>query len=101
SSAPRTHPPSLHDALPISIPLVDVLNDGLPPISAREIEIDVRPFASCLAQETLEQQFHADGVHRGDPERVADRAVGRRAATLDRSEEHTSELQSPDHLVCR
>src|SRR5207244_12934893 len=25
----------------------------------------------------------------------------RRAATPDRSEEHTSELQSPDHLVCR
>src|SRR5258708_14901787 len=25
----------------------------------------------------------------------------RRAARLERSEEHTSELQSPDHLVCR
>src|SRR5258708_11164605 len=25
----------------------------------------------------------------------------RREHTLDRSEEHTSELQSPDHLVCR
>src|SRR5258708_38738276 len=25
----------------------------------------------------------------------------RRAQLLDRSEEHTSELQSPDHLVCR
>src|SRR5947208_12263234 len=26
---------------------------------------------------------------------------GPRAARVDRSEEHTSELQSPDHLVCR
>src|SRR5258708_29622431 len=27
--------------------------------------------------------------------------AGRRACGDDRSEEHTSELQSPDHLVCR
>src|SRR5258708_22843168 len=27
--------------------------------------------------------------------------VGERLADVDRSEEHTSELQSPDHLVCR
>src|SRR5258708_19047441 len=27
--------------------------------------------------------------------------IGRRSATESRSEEHTSELQSPDHLVCR
>src|SRR5258708_22254535 len=27
--------------------------------------------------------------------------VGLEAVHLDRSEEHTSELQSPDHLVCR
>src|SRR5258708_21792365 len=29
------------------------------------------------------------------------RARSRRAPPLRRSEEHTSELQSPDHLVCR
>src|SRR5438552_13351151 len=28
-------------------------------------------------------------------------AAGRPRAALSRSEEHTSELQSPDHLVCR
>src|SRR5207244_11093836 len=27
--------------------------------------------------------------------------MGTRTGSLDRSEEHTSELQSPDHLVCR
>src|SRR5260370_13821317 len=32
----------------------------------------------------------------GDPARAAPYL-----ATADRSEEHTSELQSPDHLVCR
>src|SRR5258708_21006979 len=29
------------------------------------------------------------------------RAIGRLLRTNERSEEHTSELQSPDHLVCR
>src|SRR5574344_2435336 len=29
------------------------------------------------------------------------RAVGHRRLDFHRSEEHTSELQSPDHLVCR
>src|SRR5258708_20532546 len=29
------------------------------------------------------------------------RAFGRRRPVIHRSEEHTSELQSPDHLVCR
>src|SRR5258708_28277925 len=33
--------------------------------------------------------------------RGAGRAGGRRCAAGLRSEEHTSELQSPDHLVCR
>src|SRR5258708_31745680 len=28
-------------------------------------------------------------------------AAGREAVKVSRSEEHTSELQSPDHLVCR
>src|SRR5258708_10157339 len=32
---------------------------------------------------------------------VVSLACGRRASTGGRSEEHTSQLQSPDHLVCR
>src|SRR5947208_10255828 len=28
-------------------------------------------------------------------------SMGRKSLSLQRSEEHTSELQSPDHLVCR
>src|SRR5258708_31982924 len=53
-------------------------------------------------------------VRRGLPGRVPQASVlvllrlahrrhrrGQPAGRLDRSEEHTSELQSPDHLVCR
>src|SRR5258708_19611642 len=42
------------------------------------------------------------GKLRPDPFRHSDAANGRFSTTrLARSEEHTSELQSPDHLVCR
>src|SRR5438552_11228578 len=37
----------------------------------------------------------------GGPEAARLRALHRRLDLGDRSEEHTSELQSPDHLVCR
>src|SRR5882724_552771 len=72
-----------HPGAETSVALVDVLNDGLSALSAREIEIDVGPLTACLAQKPLEQELHADRVHRRDSERVADRAVGRRAAALD------------------
>src|SRR5947208_9108869 len=54
---------------------------------------------------------HADGGSRGALRRVAGRPaqsvdrgralVAPRPVLAVRSEEHTSELQSPDHLVCR
>src|SRR5258708_16267593 len=34
-------------------------------------------------------------------QRLSDRLAGSGKAVAQRSEEHTSELQSPDHLVCR
>ena len=62
--------------------LVDVLNDALAAIAARQIEIDVGPLAALLGQEALEQQLHADRIDGRDAEAVADGAVGRRAAAL-------------------
>ena len=38
--------------------------------------VDVGPFAAFFGEETLEQQFHADGIDCGNAERVADGAVG-------------------------
>ena len=62
--------------------LVDVLDDALATIAARQIEIDVGPFAALLRQEALEEQIHRDRIDGRDPEAVADGAVGRRAASL-------------------
>ena len=60
-----------------------MLDDRFTPLAAREIQIDVGPFAARFAEKSFEQELHADRVHRRDPERVADRAVGRRATSLD------------------
>src|SRR5207244_11890569 len=71
---------SLHDALPISVANQDV--GGSNPVA-------------------LTHYFHAVAViskSRADSSFRPFRPITR---ILDRSEEHTSELQSPDHLVCR
>src|SRR5689334_24857005 len=68
---------SLHDALPISLGL-------LPPSD---------PARGVVVTETVAL------LHRAQRSEEA-RALGE-AALLDRSEEHTSELQSQFHLVCR
>src|SRR5258708_21259357 len=64
-------------------------------------------FRSMLAREALGDELvreHlAGGIDRRARAMHARRAfrVPRRAVGAHRSEEHTSELQSPDHLVCR
>ncbi len=62
--------------------LVDVLDDALAALAARQVEIDVRPLAALLREEALEQQVHRDRIDGGDAEAVADGAVGGRAAPL-------------------
>ena len=38
---------------------------------------------ALLGEEALEEELHPDGIHRGDPEAVADGAVRGRAPALD------------------
>src|SRR5258708_12998274 len=71
------------------------------------------PRSTLFPYTTLFRSYSAPGrigddQFRGGDEGVAPardagsrRAVRRRDRTRPRSEEHTSELQSPDHLVCR
>jgi len=63
------------------VPLVDELDDLLP--AARlDVDVDVRRPGAPLREEPFEEQAVPDGVDGGDPERVADRRVRRRAAPL-------------------
>src|SRR3712207_7207389 len=72
---------SLHDALPISRPGVD--------LAPR-----LRPRARCTRARPA-----ADPCR--EPDRQAPVQVRRRPRNVERSEEHTSELQSRQYLVCR
>src|SRR3989442_1704592 len=68
-------------ALPAVAP-VHVLDDRLAPLAARQVEVDVRPLAARLREETLEEQLHLHRIDGRDAERIADRAVGGGAAAL-------------------
>src|SRR5204863_2303425 len=65
-----------------AVSLIDILNGALALIAAGKIEIDVGPFAALFGKESFEEQFHLHRIHRGNPERVTNRAVGRGAAAL-------------------
>ncbi len=61
---------------------VDVLDDPFALVARGQVEVDVRPLAAFLGEEALEQQVHLHRIDGGDRQRIADRAVGRRAAPL-------------------
>src|SRR5207244_11924655 len=99
--APTTQssPPSLHDALPILSGArwhrARVTGPGGAPVTARWLELPALLERGAQAGTAVVELARASGLPllaRPDP-------MG--AQTIGRSEEHTSELQSPDHLVCR
>src|SRR5258708_8918084 len=69
---------SLHDALPISnLPLIELMNDAI-----IIVDLDKGKIGDVNAA-------------------LIGSAILNHISIYARSEEHTSELQSPDHLVCR
>ena len=65
-----------------AVALVDVLDDPLALVARGEVEVDVRPLAALLGEEALEEELHLHRIDGGDRQRVADGAVGGRAAPL-------------------
>src|SRR5262249_25483542 len=49
-----------HSGAEPTVAAIDVLDDRFAPVAARQIEIDVWPLVARLAQESLEQELHAD-----------------------------------------
>src|SRR5215471_13998929 len=72
-----------HGGAALAMALVDILNDFFALIAARQIEIDVGPLAALFGKKSFEEQVHADGIDGSDSQRIADRAVGGRSASLD------------------
>src|SRR5690606_41634028 len=78
TATPNIYPLSLHDALPISV-------------TQRVDPLD--PVAADLGAEEIPLEVEGGGREVG--------VLEPRAGLEDRSEEHTSELQSRENLVCR
>src|SRR5207244_6543665 len=94
-------PLSLHDALPICRPaVVGVIHVGALPGTPRASE----PLAALERRARAEAgAYRAAGVDAVMVENMHDVPYLRGGVgpeIVARSEEHTSELQSPDHLVC-
>src|SRR5207244_10576361 len=96
-----SYPLSLHDALPISNEYPESLTlqypAGHPPFPGQDGSQSVCP------RESLPKRLSSCFFHRAVT-RSCRCCQQRRKPELPRqprSEEHTSELQSPDHLVCR
>ena len=85
---PRPEPP---------VAPIHVLDHALAAIAARQIEVDVRPLAARLGEKPLKQQIHLHRIHRGDAERIADRAVGGRATALHEHLVAATELDDVPH----
>src|SRR5207245_45769 len=71
-----------HCGAKLAVPLINVLNCFLSLVSARKVEVDVRPLAAFLRQKTLKEQFHPDRIDRRNFEGIANRAVCSRTAAL-------------------
>src|SRR5207244_12634308 len=86
---------SLHDALPI---LVGVLS-GVEPGGG--LVVGILGLAQLTGQLSLRGQQVIGGRRDRQQGALTADPVGGQILEKRRSEEHTSELQSPDHLVCR
>src|SRR5207253_5385366 len=92
------YPLSLHDALPIS------------PLLSRSLVVVLQPLSeqalSAIVDAALSDREQGLGrmavtMSAGAKQRLVSYGNGDARALLTRSEEHTSELQSRGHLVCR
>src|SRR5437879_2932456 len=100
-AAPTPYPLSLHDALPISA--ADKL--GITRYIADSFPEQKSDFVQSLQQHGATVAVVGDGINDSPALARADIGIAVRGGTdvarETRSEEHTSELQSPTYLVCR
>src|SRR5690625_5381593 len=87
----QTHTLSLHDALPISEPFEADWGGEVKPEPEKRLLINTEEFKRYIDPGYINAYslLHSKGLYEGQREQTS------------RSEEHTSELQSRGHLVCR
>src|SRR6202044_890372 len=86
-----------HRGAAFAVALIDVLDDLLALVAARQIDIDVGPFTALFGKETLEQQFHSHRIDRSDSQRITNCRIRRRSTTLSHDPMFPAELHDvPD-----
>src|SRR5690606_42077322 len=99
--APHLCTLSLHDALPISLRLLDDPDPGRAPAHCDRVSVrDAGAVVAALAGPGRVVRRAAAGLLGADDAGARDRHGADRRAGRTRSEEHTSELQSRENLVC-
>src|SRR5439155_25375263 len=88
--------PSLHDALPISFPRSWSPTAAARPSSTEANALTSRSTSRCSTVKPVRLRSRRTPVSHLEVERDV-----KAFASVERSEEHTSELQSRGHLVCR
>src|SRR5207244_12798122 len=96
AATPALYTPSLHDALPISAGANHQCQKGGQFIASQlRLRTRFNEFPDQIVAALIPGAFSLDRAAKMIENRV------RSSDQFFRSEEHTSELQSPDHLVCR
>src|SRR5262249_31593309 len=86
-----------HGRAQLAISLIDILDGLFSFVAAGQIQINVRPLAALFRKEALKEKLHADGIDRGDTQRVTYGAVGRRTSSLHQDAVDTAEADDvPD-----
>src|SRR4051812_21664870 len=86
-----------HCSTESAVALINVLNRAFALLAARQIEIDIGPFAALFGKESLEEQLHFHRIDRRNPECIANCAIRRRTAALDQNVVFQTELNNvPD-----
>src|SRR5207244_9329157 len=98
ATSTQLSPLSLHDALPISARMAS----AVPSLSGKSVENAARAYEAAQAHKAQAVSLDPPGLWRSFARPNAENAeISALENCQVRSEEHTSELQSPDHLVCR
>src|SRR6266567_6084276 len=71
-----------HRCAELAVTLIHVLNRLFSLVSARQVEVDVRPLAAFLREKPLKEKFHPGRIDRRNSEGIANRAVCSRTAAL-------------------
>ena len=81
-AASRDNVLAIHGCAQLAVALISILDSLFALLAAQHIKVYVGPLVAIFAQETLEEQVHADRINRGYLQHTTDYGVRGAAASL-------------------